>query len=294
MELRRSKKRYKNKQKMDKHYMELLRGKIEFLLSEYGLDETCKINKTMIERIMNILRKNGKENAIVEYKIINGGKEKNFILLGIENQIIKIDLKHGTAELSNCTKTCDFSEKPSEYISLEDLEVEKKDDYYLYTLDDFIFDTNINIRSRNKFLNLRPAIVCKDGFTLSVDASRFVACKPKGDNRTDYTHFEVGELFHEISGLDAYRRTIYFNDKVKRNVYEYVPKKMVEDILEEHGGIDVEKTFRPSELDKLCYSNLGLNRGFEYLKDILDKSDRYDALRLECTEIDGEDKEDVL
>ena len=294
MNLRRSKVNYKNNRRMDDYCLDLLKGKIEFLLSEYGDGETCKISNSVLERVLKKLKKNGNENAIVECKIVKGGKEKRYVLLGIDNQIIKFDLKLGIAEITNCTKNISEAEKPTEYISLEDLVLDERYNDYLYTLDNFILDTNINIRTKNILPNLRPVIVCGDGFAFSVQASNVSACRPRGNNRTDYTHFEVDELIHEIPELQPYKKVLRLTEGIYRNIYEYVPKEIVEEIIEKHGGIDVEKTFEKSELDKLFYENVGLNSGLDYLEDILGKKDRYDKLNKRSEEIKMDDREELV
>ena len=84
-----------------------------------------------------------------------------------------------------------------------------------------------------------PRITCKDGFSISVQASSFAYATPRVDNPPNgYTHVECGfpsttpktkELreFAELCGTDDYTET----------VYGYVPVEVVQAELEAHGGI---------------------------------------------------------
>ena len=131
---------------------------------------------------------------------------------------------------------------------------------------------------------LRPQIVCVDGVTLSVQASNGHYCIPREDDMRFYPHVEVGypsirppqvwEQYFEgvwndlgffgtiwsmVKGLSdawwAYRHCPLnwakhklesaFKDNATDSVYGYVPIDLVVDeFIEVHGGIDVEKTLK--------------------------------------------------
>jgi hypothetical protein len=82
-----------------------------------------------------------------------------------------------------------------------------------------------------------PRIVCKDGFSISVQARESAYCTPRNDHGP-YTKVECGypssvpiserlKEFAELFGTDEYTET----------VYAYVPVEVVQEELELHGGI---------------------------------------------------------
>jgi hypothetical protein len=133
--------------------------------------------------------------------------------------------------------------------------------------------------------SIRPRIVCKDGTSLSVQASRTHYCKPRYDDCIPYFSVEVGfpsirppeewrEYFDgrwqklglagyikriwkdkssiywnlkHLQGLGRWRlkQLLSFKDNATDSVYGYVPVELVEDFINSHGGIDEEVTFKP-------------------------------------------------
>ena len=82
-----------------------------------------------------------------------------------------------------------------------------------------------------------PRIVCRDGFSISVQADEFAYCEPRQDVGP-YTRVECGypsttpisqrlKEFAELCGTDDYCET----------VYAYVPIEIVQEELNLHGGI---------------------------------------------------------
>ena len=82
-----------------------------------------------------------------------------------------------------------------------------------------------------------PRIVCRDGFSISVQARESAYCTPRSDHGP-YTRVECGypssvpisermKEFAELCGTDDYTDT----------VYGYVPVEIVQEELELHGGI---------------------------------------------------------
>lgn len=81
---------------------------------------------------------------------------------------------------------------------------------------------------------VRDLTICKDGFTLSIQASNSHYCKPyNAVTDEDYTHFEVGYPSDEEPLLLPYKETA---DNDYRCVYPFVPKEVIEQIVEKHGG----------------------------------------------------------
>ncbi len=105
------------------------------------------------------------------------------------------------------------------------------------TLKEFIIKTGVF--DRTGFL-LRPHIICNDGFKVSVQASRFHNCMPKG-NHNHYTYVEVGFPTEIEPELLEYAE----NPTVPTDtVYAYVPICIMQSIIEKHGGINTKKTFK--------------------------------------------------
>lgn len=106
------------------------------------------------------------------------------------------------------------------------------------------------------------AIVCQDGFTMSIQASAHHYCEPRqnffqvekeskqyyyGDagylnlpNKFEtvidyniYTHFEIGYPNQEETLLISYAED---PTKLTDTVYGYVPKQLIEEVIEKHGG----------------------------------------------------------
>lgn len=85
---------------------------------------------------------------------------------------------------------------------------------------------------------INPIIKCKDGFTISVQASETHYCEPRSDVGP-YTHYECGfpsskpldrELL-ECADLDG------DDDDYRFVVYPWTPREAIERELELHGGI---------------------------------------------------------
>lgn len=85
---------------------------------------------------------------------------------------------------------------------------------------------------------LNKRIVCKDGFSISVQASESSYCNPRGDEGP-YTHVECGFPSSEPKG-----ELLEFAedpDEPTQTVYPYVPVSIVMAELELHGGIESGK-----------------------------------------------------
>lgn len=73
-----------------------------------------------------------------------------------------------------------------------------------------------------------PRAVCADGFSISIQASRFHYCSPREDFADEYRSYELGYPSKDEPLLESYR---------EKNVFPFVPADLVEQIVEEHGGI---------------------------------------------------------
>lgn len=88
--------------------------------------------------------------------------------------------------------------------------------------------TELTVRTGDDRLFVLDRVVCKDGTTLSVQASQFHYCIPK-DNVGPYTHYEVGFPSVRPDWWDEYTGD--------GDVAGYVPEELISAFIAEHGGM---------------------------------------------------------
>ena len=84
---------------------------------------------------------------------------------------------------------------------------------------------------------IRKALVCKDGFTMSIQASDTHYCSPQANDQI-YSRVEVGFPSKREQLLMKYAENA---EKPTGTVYGQVPVDIVARIIEKHGGIDWQK-----------------------------------------------------
>jgi hypothetical protein len=77
-----------------------------------------------------------------------------------------------------------------------------------------------------------PAVRCKDGFRMSVQASEGHYCSPRS-NECAYTEVEVGYPSEVEPLLTPYAE----GDDLTNTIYGYVPVEVVEAVIAKHGGM---------------------------------------------------------
>lgn len=88
----------------------------------------------------------------------------------------------------------------------------------------------------------RPRIYCVDGFNMSVQGSQGRYCNPR--NTDDwYSEMEIGYPSEKEESIMGYAEQ---EENPTDTVYGYVPCYIIQEIIEKHGGIDVDKTFAKS------------------------------------------------
>lgn len=80
---------------------------------------------------------------------------------------------------------------------------------------------------------IRPRLICKDGFSMSVQASQYHYCTPRVDGVVEYEEVEIGPLNEKEELLIPYAE----NPDETYTVYPYVPIDIVNQVIEKHGGI---------------------------------------------------------
>ena len=81
---------------------------------------------------------------------------------------------------------------------------------------------------------IRPSMECADGFTISVQASDFHYCSPRISGADQYENVELGFPNMEDPIIKDYAED---PDDLTHTVYGYVPIKVVNKLIEKHGGI---------------------------------------------------------
>ena len=83
--------------------------------------------------------------------------------------------------------------------------------------------------------DIRRSVICKDNFTMSVQASEYHHCAPKVDGiDISYSHVEVGFPSDKEDLLMDY---IEDGDDPTGTVYAYVPAQIILDVIQKHGGL---------------------------------------------------------
>jgi hypothetical protein len=83
-------------------------------------------------------------------------------------------------------------------------------------------------------LPMVPRIMCKDGFSLSVQCNSGSYCKPREDFSDFYWEVEVGFPSAAPDFIWQYAEDF---DNPTDTVYPYVPVGLVEELILSHGGI---------------------------------------------------------
>lgn len=111
-----------------------------------------------------------------------------------------------------------------------------------------ITDVNLFLRLTRRFWHfknstdvsiIRPWAVCKDGFTVSIQASSRHYCRPRIDETDHYYYVELGYPSERVESWMEYADGV---DNEYETVYACVPVEIVNKVLEAHGGIvDIQK-----------------------------------------------------
>jgi hypothetical protein len=80
-------------------------------------------------------------------------------------------------------------------------------------------------------------IKCADGFTMSIQASKYHYCIPRND-AGPYTHVEIGFPSEVEPLLMPYAQD---KDNPTDTAYGYVPKEIVEQVVFKHENIAIKK-----------------------------------------------------
>jgi len=89
------------------------------------------------------------------------------------------------------------------------------------------------------FLMPNPVVECVDGYEVSIQCQSTSYCTPRENllNVAYYTEFELGFPNMSDELLDGYAES---HEDYTDTVYPYVPRSVVEALIEKHGGIKTE------------------------------------------------------
>lgn len=82
----------------------------------------------------------------------------------------------------------------------------------------------------NRFL---PRIVCKDGFSMSVQVGEYNYCQPRRDLAAYYSEAEIWFPSEEEPLIMRYAEN---PSSPTETVYGYVPSELIYEVIEKHGG----------------------------------------------------------
>ena len=88
--------------------------------------------------------------------------------------------------------------------------------------------------------NMRPSIVCLDGFNMSVQGSAFHYCSPR-ENNDVFTAMEIG---FPSSKEDLIMKYAEQKEAPTQTVYACVPCSIIQQVINKHGGIDIVNTLK--------------------------------------------------
>lgn len=87
--------------------------------------------------------------------------------------------------------------------------------------------------SEQAYTHIVPRVKCKDGFTVSIQASKGNYSSPRENRSWPYSSFELGFPSKEDSLINKYAE----DKNYTKTVYGFVPLKVVLKLLAKHGGI---------------------------------------------------------
>lgn len=92
---------------------------------------------------------------------------------------------------------------------------------------------------------IRPRAVCKDGFSISIQAGSSLYCRPRQDWLYEYDSVELGFPSDPDDLIEEYAED---PEDLTDTVYGYVPVELVDQLLEKHGGLVGEEVANDGEL----------------------------------------------
>lgn len=98
----------------------------------------------------------------------------------------------------------------------------------IFILSDYILSEQKKIRDI-----VVKAITCRDGFKVSIQASKYHYCSPR-ESDGPWTHFEMG--YPSGNPGEEFKEYADSPDEFPNTVYGYVPSDLIMKLINEHGG----------------------------------------------------------
>ncbi|WP_156878737.1 hypothetical protein [Roseomonas gilardii] len=95
--------------------------------------------------------------------------------------------------------------------------------------------------NQDETLGLAPKIKCRDGFGVSIQASRYHYCTPREDGPEFWTEFECG---FPTAPVRSWREWRDGPTPDTQNVFGFVPASKIMDVIRRHGGCDALDALR--------------------------------------------------
>lgn len=96
---------------------------------------------------------------------------------------------------------------------------------------------------RNKFFFI-PRIYCNDGFNISIQVHQGNYCGSENGTRTFGLDWKLVEWGFPSSEIDAQKYNAEDEGDTTNSVGGYVEISLIDELCEEHGGIDLAKTLQ--------------------------------------------------
>ena len=105
------------------------------------------------------------------------------------------------------------------------------------------------------FNNMRPSLICNDGFKMSIQSGSGYHCEPR-EETTIYKTVEIGFpnyddilAVFQCGSIEQYEaEKIYYLKDPLDGILERVPIELIQKVIDKHGGIDKQKMYDRFEL----------------------------------------------
>lgn len=94
------------------------------------------------------------------------------------------------------------------------------------------------LKLNEPYIQIRPRIICSDGFSVSIQASYAHYCKPR-NNIGPYTHFELGYPSEIVDSWISFVEAFSENQDPCEQVYPYVPIHLIVDEMNRRGNVEL-------------------------------------------------------
>lgn len=94
------------------------------------------------------------------------------------------------------------------------------------------------LKLETPYIQIRPRIICSDGFSVSIQASTYHYCIPR-NNIGPYTHFELGFPSEIVDDWIPYCEGHSESEDPREKVYPRIPIHLIVNELKLHGNVEL-------------------------------------------------------